>query len=53
VNLVDAGIAASQVQLTVPMGRAADEPELVLAPYQRIEVMPCWRASSGCRARSR
>ena len=39
-RLVSAGIAAWQVQLTVPMGRAADEPEIVLEPYQMIEVMP-------------
>ncbi len=39
-RLVEAGIAAWQVQLTVPMGRAADEPELLLEPYQMIEVMP-------------
>ena len=37
---IGAGIAAWQVQLTVPMGRAADEPEIVLEPYQLIEVMP-------------
>jgi radical SAM protein with 4Fe4S-binding SPASM domain len=28
------------VQLTVAMGRAADEPDLLLEPYQMIEVMP-------------
>jgi radical SAM protein with 4Fe4S-binding SPASM domain len=39
-RLVEAEIAAWQVQLTVPMGRAADQPELVLEPYQMIEVMP-------------
>jgi radical SAM protein with 4Fe4S-binding SPASM domain len=39
-RLIGAGIAAWQVQLTVPMGRAADEPEIVLEPYQLIEVMP-------------
>jgi len=31
---------AWQVQLTVAMGRAADEPALLLQPYQMIEVMP-------------
>ena len=39
-RLVDAGIAGWQVQLTVPMGRAADEPELLLEPYQMLEIMP-------------
>jgi radical SAM protein with 4Fe4S-binding SPASM domain len=39
-RLVAAGIAAWQVQLTVPMGRAADHPDLLLQPYQMIEVMP-------------
>jgi radical SAM protein with 4Fe4S-binding SPASM domain len=38
--LIAAGIAAWQVQITVPMGRAADEPELLLEPYQMLEVMP-------------
>jgi radical SAM protein with 4Fe4S-binding SPASM domain len=38
--LVAAGIHSWQVQLTVAMGRAADEPELLLEPYQMLEVMP-------------
>ena len=38
--LIAAGIAAWQVQITVPMGRAADEPDLLLEPYQMLEVMP-------------
>jgi radical SAM protein with 4Fe4S-binding SPASM domain len=29
-----------QVQLTVAMGRAADDPELLLAPYQMLDLMP-------------
>ncbi|HEV7396374.1 MAG TPA: GDL motif peptide-associated radical SAM/SPASM maturase [Pyrinomonadaceae bacterium] len=29
-----------QVQLTVAMGRAADHPELLLQPYELLEVMP-------------
>jgi radical SAM protein with 4Fe4S-binding SPASM domain len=29
-----------QVQLMAPMGRAADEPELVLQPYDLLEIMP-------------
>jgi radical SAM protein with 4Fe4S-binding SPASM domain len=39
-HLRAAGISAWQVQLTVPMGRAADEPHLVLEPYQVLELMP-------------
>jgi radical SAM protein with 4Fe4S-binding SPASM domain len=34
------GIHSWQVQITVAMGRAADEPELLLQPYEMIEVMP-------------
>jgi radical SAM protein with 4Fe4S-binding SPASM domain len=39
-RLVEAGIHSWQVSLTVPMGRAADEPALILEPYQVLEVMP-------------
>jgi radical SAM protein with 4Fe4S-binding SPASM domain len=39
-HLVAAGIHSWQVQLTVAMGRAADEPDLLLEPYQVLEVMP-------------
>jgi radical SAM protein with 4Fe4S-binding SPASM domain len=39
-RLIAAGIHSWQVQLTVAMGRAADEPELLLEPYQVLEVMP-------------
>jgi Y-X(10)_GDL-associated radical SAM protein len=38
--LVDLGVPNWQVQLTVAMGRAADRPELLLQPYQLLEVMP-------------
>ncbi|GAC1544573.1 MAG: GDL motif peptide-associated radical SAM/SPASM maturase [Polyangiales bacterium] len=38
--LAGSGIRAWQMQLTVPMGRAADRPELILEPYQMLEVMP-------------
>jgi radical SAM protein with 4Fe4S-binding SPASM domain len=34
------GIHSWQVQITVAMGRAADEPELLIQPYEMIEVMP-------------
>ncbi len=39
-RLVAAGIHSWQVQITVAMGRAADEPDLLLEPYQMLEVMP-------------
>jgi radical SAM protein with 4Fe4S-binding SPASM domain len=38
--LAAAGIHGWQVQLTVAMGRAADEPELLLEPYQVLDVIP-------------
>jgi radical SAM protein with 4Fe4S-binding SPASM domain len=34
------GIDAWLVQLTVPLGRGADRPEMLLQPWQLIEVMP-------------
>lgn len=34
------GIASWQVQQTVPLGRAADRPELILQPYDLLDVMP-------------
>jgi radical SAM protein with 4Fe4S-binding SPASM domain len=39
-TLVRAGIEAWQVSMTVPMGRAADDPDLLLQPYQVLEVLP-------------
>ncbi len=38
--LLDLGIKAWQVQITTAMGRAGDEPEILLEPYQMIEVLP-------------
>jgi radical SAM protein with 4Fe4S-binding SPASM domain len=38
--LMDKGIHSWQVQLTVAMGRAADEPDLLIEPWQLLEVMP-------------
>jgi Y-X(10)_GDL-associated radical SAM protein len=38
--LVDLGVQNWQVQLTVAMGRAADNPEILLQPYRLLEVMP-------------
>ena len=37
--LSEAGIHSWQTQLTVAMGRAVDEPELLLEPFQMLEVM--------------
>lgn len=39
-SLVEIGIRGWQVQLTVAMGRAADDPNLLLEPHQVLEVMP-------------
>ena len=54
--LVELGAVAWQVQLTVPMGRAADRPALLLQPWELLELFPllAWiRASrlepAGCR----
>lgn len=34
------GSSAWQIMLTVPMGRAVDEPEVLLHPYELVEVFP-------------
>jgi radical SAM protein with 4Fe4S-binding SPASM domain len=39
-RLIEAGVESWQVQLTVAMGRAADHPELLLQPYDLLELMP-------------
>jgi radical SAM protein with 4Fe4S-binding SPASM domain len=39
-QLIAAGVRAWQLALTVAMGRAADEPDLLLQPYDLLEVMP-------------
>jgi radical SAM protein with 4Fe4S-binding SPASM domain len=38
--LHELGSEAWQLQLTVPMGRAADRPELLLQPYDLLELFP-------------
>ncbi len=38
--LVDLGAAGWQVQMTVPMGRAADRPDLLLQPSDFLELFP-------------
>jgi radical SAM protein with 4Fe4S-binding SPASM domain len=35
-----AGVKAWQIQLTVPMGRAADEPDILLQPHDLLELFP-------------
>ncbi|HEX4459028.1 MAG TPA: radical SAM protein, partial [Polyangia bacterium] len=39
-TLVAAGVRGWQVQLVVPMGRAADRPDLLLQPWQLIDLVP-------------
>jgi radical SAM protein with 4Fe4S-binding SPASM domain len=38
--LIEQHAHAWQLQLTVPMGRAADRPEILLQPYELLEVFP-------------
>ena len=38
--LIDIGSKAWQVQLTVPMGRGADRPDMLLQPYDLLELFP-------------
>jgi len=38
--LIAAGMKAWQIQLTVPMGRAADQPDLILQPYDLLILFP-------------
>lgn len=39
-DIIEAGIHSWQIQLTVAMGRAADEPEVLLQPYDLLELFP-------------
>ncbi len=39
-SIIDAGSTHWQVQLTVAMGNAVDHPELLLQPYQLLELYP-------------
>lgn len=39
-RLVPTGAHGWQVQLTVPMGNAADQPDLLLQPYELLELFP-------------
>jgi radical SAM protein with 4Fe4S-binding SPASM domain len=38
--LVEKGITSWQVQITVPLGRAADRPQMLLQPYDLLDVVP-------------
>ena len=39
-TIAGAGVHSWQIQLTVPMGRAADEPDVLLQPYDLLDVFP-------------
>ena len=39
-TIIEAGATAWQIQLTVPMGNAADDPSLILQPYELVSLMP-------------
>ncbi|GGL23249.1 GDL motif peptide-associated radical SAM/SPASM maturase [Caulobacter rhizosphaerae] len=39
-RIIEAGATHWQIQLTVAMGNAVDNPELLLQPYQLLDVMP-------------
>jgi radical SAM protein with 4Fe4S-binding SPASM domain len=39
-TIAEHGAHSWQIQLTVPMGRAADEPEVLLRPYDLLELFP-------------
>lgn len=39
-HLRDTGIRAWQVQLTAPLGRAADRPDMLLQPYDLLDLLP-------------
>ena len=49
--LVDVGAHGIQLQLTVPVGRAADEPDVLLQPHDLLELFPVLAAlAESCRA---
>ena len=39
-HLRSCGVRSWQVQLTAPLGRAADHPEMLLQPYDLLELLP-------------
>ncbi len=46
-TIAAAGVKAWQIQLTVPMGRAADEPEILLQPYDLLALFPLLASLKG------
>lgn len=46
-DLVDAGCRAWQLSMTVPMGRAADRPEILLQPSEFLDVFPLLNELAG------
>jgi radical SAM protein with 4Fe4S-binding SPASM domain len=51
-SLLDARVTMWQVQLTGPMGRAADQPDWLLQPYELLDLMPRL-AQAATRAQAR
>ena len=50
--IAEAGVHSWQIQLTVAMGRAADEPDVPLQPAHFARAFPSWESSkSAVRAR--
>jgi radical SAM protein with 4Fe4S-binding SPASM domain len=49
-TLIAHGVHSWQIQITVPMGRAADEPDVLLQPYDLLELFPVLgRLQDRCR----
>lgn len=49
-TIIARGVHSWQIQLTVAMGRAADEPEVLLQPYDMLELFPILgRLADRCR----
>lgn len=46
-DIVEAGCRAWQLAMTVPMGRAADRPEILLQPSELLEVFPLLNELAG------
>jgi radical SAM protein with 4Fe4S-binding SPASM domain len=52
-RMIEAGARSWMLQLTVAMGRAADEPDVLLQPYDLLELFPLLAALKERAARSR
>ena len=46
-DIIDAGCRAWQLAMTVPMGRAADRPEILLQPSELLDVFPLLNELAG------